>query len=109
MSSQLPQERHDHDHGLAVEEARPEIAKPPMYKVFLVNDDYTPMEFVVAVLETFFGMSRDLATRVMLHVHTEGRGICGVFSREIAETKVEQVNHFSRAHQHPLICQMEEA
>lgn len=109
MSSNLPQERHAHDHGVAVEEARPEVGKPPLYKVFLVNDDYTPMEFVVVVLESFFGMSREMATRVMLLVHTQGRGVCGLFSREIAETKVEQVNRFARAHHHPLMCQMEAA
>jgi ATP-dependent Clp protease adaptor protein ClpS len=105
--SQNPLQRRDRD--LEVEEARPELDKPPLFKVVLVNDDYTPMEFVVIVLETFFGMSRELATRVMLHVHTRGKGVCGVYSREVAETKVSQVNAFSRAHQHPLLCQMEQA
>jgi ATP-dependent Clp protease adaptor protein ClpS len=97
------------EHGLAIAPERPELKKPPMFKVFLLNDDYTPMEFVVIVLETFFTMNRELATQIMLHVHTKGRGICGVFTREIAETKVNQVNEFSRAHQHPLLCSMEEA
>lgn len=94
--------------GLAVEEARPKLKKPPMYKVVLINDDYTPMEFVVHVLENFFNMSREKATRIMLHVHTRGKGVCGVFTREIAETKVSQVNEYSRANQHPLLCTMEE-
>ncbi len=95
--------------GLVVEEAKPKTRKPPLYKVVLVNDDYTPMEFVVHVLENFFRMSRENATRVMLHVHTRGKGICGVFARDIAETKVAHVNEYSRAHQHPLLCAMEEA
>ncbi|HKJ09712.1 MAG TPA: ATP-dependent Clp protease adapter ClpS [Gammaproteobacteria bacterium] len=94
---------------LVVEEARPKIKRPPLYKVILLNDDYTPMEFVVQVLETFFGMGREKATQIMLHVHTRGKGVCGVFTREIAETKVAQVNEYSRRHQHPLLCTMEEA
>jgi ATP-dependent Clp protease adaptor protein ClpS len=108
MSKEQQSERHG-NLGLAVEEARPELKKPPMFKVVLLNDDYTPMDFVVIVLETFFGMSRENATRVMLHVHTQGKGICGIYTREVAETKVNQVNAFSRAHQHPLLCAMEEA
>lgn len=108
MSEEQQNERHG-DSGLAVEEARPELKKPPMFKVVLLNDDYTPMEFVVIVLETFFAMSRENATRVMLHVHTQGKGICGIYTRDVAETKVNQVNAFSRAHQHPLMCAMEEA
>ncbi|MDQ2693948.1 MAG: ATP-dependent Clp protease adapter ClpS [Pseudomonadota bacterium] len=97
------------DHGLAVEPARPKLQRPRMYKVVLLNDDYTPMEFVVHVLELFFAMSREKATQVMLHVHTRGKGVCGVYTHEIAETKVAQVNEFSRSHQHPLLCTMEEA
>jgi ATP-dependent Clp protease adaptor protein ClpS len=97
------------DAGLPVEEARPKVKRPPMYKVVLINDDYTPMEFVVHVLENFFNMSQERATRIMLHVHTRGKGICGVFTRDIAETKVFQVNEYSRANQHPLLCTMEEA
>lgn len=97
------------DSGLAVQEAKPKLKRPPMYKVVLLNDDYTPMEFVVRVLETFFQMGREKATQIMLHVHTRGKGVCGVFTREIAETKVAQVNEFSRSHQHPLLCTLEEA
>jgi ATP-dependent Clp protease adaptor protein ClpS len=99
----------DDDGGLAVAPARPRLKRPPMYKVILLNDDYTPMEFVVHVLEHFFRMDKEKATRVMLHVHTQGVGVCGVFSKDVAETKVEQVNEFSRANQHPLLCDMEEA
>lgn len=106
MSQQTEQEHH---RGLAVEEARPEVARPPLYQVVILNDDFTPMEFVVAVLETFFNMNRELATQVMLHVHTRGKGVCGVFTREVAETKVTQVNEFSRSHQHPLLCTLEKA
>jgi ATP-dependent Clp protease adaptor protein ClpS len=97
------------DHSLAVDEARPRLKRPPMYKVVLLNDDYTPMEFVVEVLEKFFRMDRSKATQIMLHVHTRGKGICGVFTYEIAETKVAMVNQYSRDHQHPLLCTMEEA
>jgi ATP-dependent Clp protease adaptor protein ClpS len=97
------------DAGLSVEETKPALKRPPLYKVLLVNDDYTPMEFVVYVLETFFRMSREKATQVMLHVHTRGVGVCGVFTRDIAETKVSQVNECAREHHHPLLCTMEEA
>jgi len=102
----------DHQHGddgVAVEEALPKLKQPPMYKVLLLNDDYTPMEFVVHVLENFFRMDREQATRVMLNVHTHGKGICGTYTREVAETKVAQVNEYSRQNSHPLLCDMEEA
>ena len=97
------------DSDLAVERARPKLKRPPLYKVLLLNDDYTPMEFVVQVLESFFRMDRAQATQVMLHVHTRGMGVCGVFTRDIAETKVAQVNDYARSNQHPLLCTMEEA
>ena len=73
----------------------------------ILNDDFTPMDFVIVVLETFFSMNRERATQVMLHVHTRGKGVCGLYTREVAETKVTQVNEFSRTHQHPLLCTME--
>ena len=95
------------DDGLAIQEAKPQLKRPPMYKVILVNDDYTPMEFVVHVLENFFGMNREKATQIMLNVHSKGSGVCGVFTRDIAETKVVQVNDYSRKHEHPLLCTME--
>jgi ATP-dependent Clp protease adaptor protein ClpS len=96
-------------HGLVVEEAKPRLKRPPLYQVVLLNDDFTPMEFVVDVLEHIFGMDRTTATRVMLEVHTRGKGVCGVFTYEIAETKVAQVTTYAREHQHPLLCTMEEA
>ena len=94
---------------LAVQEAKPRLKRPPLFKVFLLNDDFTPMDFVVEILRRFFAMDEEKATQVMLHVHTRGIGVCGVYSRDIAETKVRQVNDFSREHQHPLLCDMEEA
>ncbi|MEJ2345333.1 MAG: ATP-dependent Clp protease adapter ClpS [Gammaproteobacteria bacterium] len=95
--------------GLIVEKSKPKVKRPPLFKVVLHNDDYTPMEFVVEVLEQFFAMGRGKATQIMLHVHTRGKGVCGTFTREIAETKVAQVNEYSRRHQHPLLCSMEPA
>lgn len=97
------------EQGLALEEARPEIKLPPMYRVILLNDDYTPMDFVIEILRTFFAMNHDRATQVMLHVHTKGKGVCGVFTFEIAETKVALVNECSRQSEHPLKCTMEKA
>ncbi|MBF0255801.1 MAG: ATP-dependent Clp protease adapter ClpS [Gammaproteobacteria bacterium] len=102
-------DNHEQQGDLALEEAQPKLKQPPLYKVLLLNDDYTPMEFVVHVLETFFTMRREKATQIMLHVHTRGAGVCGVFTREIAETKVYQVNDYARSNQHPLMCTMEEA
>lgn len=83
------------------------LKPPPLYRVILLNDDYTPMEFVVEVLQTFFGMNIETATRVMLKVHTEGKGVCGVYPREIAETKAVQVNEHARTAEHPLLCDIE--
>ena len=97
------------DTGVVVEEARPQVKQPPLYQVVLLNDDYTPMEFVVDVLEKFFALNRPTATRIMLEVHTKGKGVCGVFTYEIAETKVAQVTTYARDNQHPLMCTLEEA
>ncbi len=97
------------DDGLVVEEVKPKLKRPPLYNVILLNDDYTPMEFVVHILEYFFNMDRETAVRVMLQVHTQGKGVCGQFTREIAETKVAQVNNCSRENNHPLMCTMEPA
>ena len=92
-----------------VEEARPKVKPPPLYRVLLLNDDFTPMEFVVEILETLFSMERTRATQVMLEVHTKGQGVCGVFSYEIAETKVAQVMSIANQQQHPLLCTMEKS
>jgi ATP-dependent Clp protease adaptor protein ClpS len=97
---------HD-DGGLAVQEAKPQLKPPPLYKVVLLNDDYTPMEFVVEVLESIFNMGRERATQVMLAVHTQGKGVCGIFTRDIAETKAAQVNQYARDSQHPLLADIE--
>ncbi len=97
------------DDGLVVEEVKPKLKRPPLYNVILLNDDYTPMEFVVHILEYFFNLDRETAVRVMLQVHTQGKGVCGQFTREIAETKVAQVNNCSRENNHPLMCTMEPA
>ena len=98
----------DTDAGTGIiTKTRPKTKKPSLYKVLLLNDDYTPMEFVVYVLEKFFGKGADEATRIMLHVHQKGVGVCGVYTYEVAETKVEQVMKFSRQNEHPLQCTME--
>ncbi|GBD43180.1 ATP-dependent Clp protease adapter protein ClpS [bacterium HR40] len=93
--------------GAVVTRTRTETKRPSMYKVLLLNDDYTPMEFVVHVLERFFHKDREEATRIMLHVHHTGVGVCGVYTFEVAETKVAQVIEFARQHEHPLQCTME--
>lgn len=103
---------HNHDErgtGLVVEPAKPRLKKPPMYKVIMLNDDYTPMEFVVMILEKLFRMEHEKAVQVMLNVHQKGKGVCGVFPHEIAQTKVAQVLEIARQNEHPLQCTMEEA
>ena len=97
-----------HKDDSVLEAKKAKVKLPPMYKVLLLNDDYTPMEFVVDVLERIFSFDRTRATRVMLEVHTKGKGVCGVYTFEIAETKVAQVMTYARQHQHPLLCTMEE-
>ena len=109
MSEQRPDNDFADGFELAVEEARPKLKQPPLYRVVLLNDDYTPMEFVVDILESIFGMERTRATQVMLEVHTKGKGVCGVYNFEIAETKVAQVMGIAKQHQHPLLCTMEES
>jgi len=109
MTERQSSDSPDNGRGLAVEEAAPKIKRPSLYRVVLINDDYTPMEFVVEVLESIFAMERSRATRVMLEVHTKGKGICGVFTYEIAETKVAQVMGIAQQQQHPLLCTMEES
>ena len=97
-----------HQTSTVLEAKRTQLAPPPLYTVLLLNDDFTPMDFVVLVLQKFFSMDRERATQIMLKVHVEGRGKCGVYPRDIAATKVEQVSTFAREHQHPLACVMEE-
>lgn len=94
--------------GTVLEAKKSKLKPPPLFKVILLNDDYTPMEFVVIVLQKFFSLSREAAMQVMLKVHQEGMGICGVYPKDVATTKVEQVVSYSRKHQHPLQCVMEE-
>jgi ATP-dependent Clp protease adaptor protein ClpS len=94
--------------GTLLETRRARVKPPPMFKVILLNDDYTPMEFVVIVLQKFFSMSREKATQVMLKVHRDGLGVCGLYPKDIATTKVEQVISYAKKHQHPLQCVMEE-
>lgn len=96
-------------HGLveSLTAERVELKPPPLYRVVLLNDDYTPMEFVVEILRLFFGMNLEVATRVMLKVHTEGKGVCGVFPRDVAESKATQVNEYARENQHPLLSDIE--
>ena len=93
--------------NLLLERERAKVKPPKRYQVVLLNDDFTPMDFVVEVLMKFFHMSQEQATTVMWAVHNQGKGVCGVYSREVAETKVMQVNRYAREHQHPLMCQME--
>jgi ATP-dependent Clp protease adaptor protein ClpS len=99
----------DQDVGVVTQESDPELKRPPMFKVMLLNDDYTPMEFVVHILEVFFGMNREKATQIMLIVHTEGAAVVGIYPRDIAETKSEQVNQYSQENNHPLMSTVEMA
>ena len=98
-----------HGGGVSVQEVEPEQKSPPLYRVVLINDDYTPMEFVVEVLERFFNKDRQTATHIMLTVHTQGKGVCGIYTRDIAETKAAQVNQYARKHEHPLLAEIEES
>ncbi len=97
----------DSEGGVATATAKPKLKRPPMYKVILLNDDYTPMEFVVHVLEAFFNMDREKATQVMLAVHTQGAAVVGIFPRDIAETKSELVNNYAQENNHPLMSTIE--
>ncbi len=101
--------QHTRDDGVALAPEKSRIKPPPLFKVMLLNDDFTPMDFVIVVLQKFFGMNREQATVVMLKVHREGKGVCGTYPRDVAATKVEQVSAFARQYQHPLACVMEES
>ena len=100
-------ERTDHDAGFAATTEKPKLEKPPLYKVVLINDDYTPMDFVVEVLCSFFSMNVEGATQIMLKVHTERKGVCGVFGKDVAESKAVQVNEYARDCEQPLLCSVE--
>ncbi|HBD24019.1 MAG TPA: ATP-dependent Clp protease adapter ClpS [Oceanospirillaceae bacterium] len=96
------------NHGIEVlERSEQQLQPPSMYKVILLNDDYTPMEFVIDVLIRFFRHNEEQATQIMLAVHTQGKGVCGIYSKDVAETKSAQVNQYSRQHKHPLLCEVE--
>ena len=110
MSAQSPRASgvdDERDGAIATSHVRPKLARPPLYKVVLFNDDYTPMDFVVDVLCSFFSMNVEKATQIMLRVHTEGKAVCGVFSKDVAETKAQQVNDYSRDCEQPLLCHVE--
>lgn len=104
----MSDQQFDDDDTLLLQRTRPKLEKPPLFKVILINDDYTPMEFVVHVLESIFNHDRENATRIMLNVHKQGKGVCGIYTKDIAETKVAQVNSYSRQNKHPLLCDLEE-
>ena len=101
------EDQEDQGTSVVVATVKPKLKKPPLYRVIIFNDDYTPMEFVVYVLQTFFGIDRDKATQIMLAIHTHGKGVCGIFTKEVAETKSAQVNNFARENEHPLISEIE--
>ncbi len=104
----MSDQQFDDDDTLLLQRTKPKLEKPPLFKVILINDDYTPMEFVVHVLESIFNHDRENATRIMLNVHKQGKGVCGIYTKDIAETKVAQVNSYSRQNKHPLLCDLEE-
>ena len=109
FNSRDPEEEGSPQGDVAVQESRPQLAPPPMYKVVILNDDYTPMDFVVEILESFFNMNREQATRIMLTIHTQGQATCGIFTRDVAETKAAQVVDYAQQNQHPLLCQVQQA
>ena len=98
----------DQDHGLLIAPAKPALKQPSLFQVIMLNDDYTPMDFVVEVLLSFFGMNEEKATQIMLTVHTQGRAVCGVFTRDIAETKAALVNQYAAESGHPLLCEIKQ-
>ena len=105
--SQKTNEYSTDDVGVLVKEKPPALQKPRLYQVVLLNDDYTPMEFVVELIEKFFSKTRETATRIMLMIHNEGKAVCGIYTQDIAETKAAMVNKYSMQHQHPLLCEAE--
>ncbi|WP_121972609.1 ATP-dependent Clp protease adapter ClpS [Acinetobacter stercoris] len=108
ISPRMSSASDEHPEGdVVVQTAPPQVKRPPMYAVVLLNDDYTPMDFVIEILQQYFAMNLDQATQVMLTVHYEGKGVAGVYPRDIAETKANQVNNYARSQGHPLLCQIE--
>jgi len=107
MSDLIRSSDWQHQDNTIEQEAKPKLKRPAMFRVVLLNDDYTPMEFVVELIENFFYHSREDATRIMLKVHTEGKGVCGIYTEDVAETKASLVNQYAQEHQHPLLCQTE--
>ncbi|NRA20258.1 MAG: ATP-dependent Clp protease adapter ClpS [Oceanospirillaceae bacterium] len=107
IKSQNFEDDHSHDHQVVIQEAKPKLKKPALYRVVLLNDDYTPMEFVIDVLMMIFAMNQEKSTQVMLAVHTQGKGVCGTYSKDVADTKAAQVNQFARDNKHPLLCEVE--
>jgi len=107
VNSQDSDKDHLHDRDVVVQEEKPKLKKPALYRVVLLNDDYTPMEFVIDILMMFFSMNQEKSTQIMLAVHTQGKGVCGTYSRDVADTKAAQVNQFARDNKHPLLCEVE--
>ena len=107
MSDKAKERDADSDLGILIKEKPPALQKPRLFQVILLNDDYTPMEFVVELIEKFFNKNRQTATRIMLMIHNEGKGVCGIYTQDIAETKAALVNKYSMQHQHPLLCEVE--
>ncbi|MFQ3334398.1 MAG: ATP-dependent Clp protease adaptor protein ClpS [Woeseiaceae bacterium] len=107
MTEKIPENQNEYN-DIALEDSKTELSLPSLYKVILINDDYTPMEFVVEVLMSIFSLNKNTSTRVMLDVHTKGQGICGIYPYEIAETKAAQVMKMASENQHPLLCSIEE-
>ncbi|MGB3668030.1 MAG: ATP-dependent Clp protease adapter ClpS [Bermanella sp.] len=108
LTLSMGEDSRDEEHGIAVAPVKPELKRPSMYQVIMLNDDYTPMDFVIEVLTMFFSMDIEKASQVMLAVHTQGKGICGVFTKDIAETKAAQVVAFAKENQHPLMCDVQQ-
>lgn len=106
-NSNSPNVDHDEEYGVAT--AKPALKHPPLHKVIMLNDDFTPMEFVIHVLELFFNMDAEKATQIMLTVHTKGAAVCGLYPKDIAETKAEYVMEYAKENQHPLLCQVDKA
>ena len=110
LASQDDANEPDGNHDLQViEQTAPQVAHPSLYKAVLLNDDYTPMEFVIDILARFFNHNEEQATQIMLAVHTQGKGVCGTYTKDVAETKAMQVNQYARQHKHPLLCEVESA